>query len=112
MAQTRVTITNNQTFKRVFGRDKELCRRLVELVLGEPIEEMEVVEVQHESLDLAMPWEAHADVLARTVSGALFDIEMQTEERPDIARRAMRRSGELTEGGMGSVSRAGRGTVL
>lgn len=93
----RVPITNDQMFKRVFGRDKELCRRLVELALDEPIEDVEFVEVQHESRNLARPGGAYLDVLARTAAGELMDVEMQTMGRQGLVRRARLYSARLTQ---------------
>lgn len=76
---------------------KELCRRLVELALGEPIEEVELVETQHESKELTRPGGAYLDVLARTAAGELVDVEMQATPRSDTAKRARLYSARLTK---------------
>lgn len=97
MARRWVDITNDQMFKRVFGRNKELCRRLIELTLGEPIAEMEFVEAQHEAKDYTRPGGAYLDVMARTKAGELIDVEMQATRLPGIPQRARLYSARLTK---------------
>lgn len=96
MAIGHVAITDDRMFKRVFGDDKELCKRLVELSLNEPIAQVEFVEAQHESSDPGRPGGAYLDVLATTEDGQTIDIEMQTQQTKSLARRARLYEGRMT----------------
>lgn len=95
MAMT-VTILEDQMFKRVFGRNKELCRRLIELALDVPIAHVEFLEAQHESKNVGRPGGTYFDVLATTGSGELIDVEMQADSRPGLLQRARLYEGRLT----------------
>lgn len=96
MPQQPVPISNDQMFKRVFGRNKELCRRLIELSLSTPIASVDYVESEHESRELQQPGGTYFDVLATTTSGEFIDVEMQAENKPGILQRARLYSGRLT----------------
>lgn len=96
MTRETLGITNDQVFKRVFGSDKELCRRLIELALEIPVSSIEYVESQHESREIKRPGGAYFDVMATLESGELIDVEMQAGSRPDMLRRARHYLGRLT----------------
>lgn len=97
MTWNPVPITNDQMFKHVFGRNEELCHRLVELALDEPIEAVEFLETNHESREVSRPGGAYLDVLARTTAGEFIDVEMQAARRPGLLQRARLYSARLTE---------------
>lgn len=94
--QRWVTITNDQMFKHVFGRDRELCRRLIELALEERISSVEFTEAQHESKDIGRNGGTYFDVLAVTGQGDLIVVEMQKTRQPGILHRARVYQGRLT----------------
>lgn len=97
MQQQPVPISNDQMFKRVFGSEPELCRRLIELALDEPISSIEYVEPQSESKDLTRPGGTYFDVLATTTSGELIDVEMQTRQEGGLPQRARLYLGRLSK---------------
>lgn len=82
-------------FKYVFGRNAELCRRLIELSLDVPIAKVEFLESQHESKDINRPGGTYFDVLATTESGELIDVEMQRDSDPGLLQRAQVYLGRL-----------------
>lgn len=88
MAEEWYPITNDQVFKHVFGRNHELCRRLIELALDTPIANVMFVESQHESTEARMAGSAYFDVLATTSTGDLIDVEMQKSKWGNLAKRA------------------------
>lgn len=96
MPHPRISITNDQVFKRVFGSDPELCRRLVELALDEPIDHIVYVQTQKESRNLERPGGTYFDVVATTASGELVDVEMQADSTKGLPQRARLYSGRLT----------------
>lgn len=89
-------ITNDQMFKHVFGQNKELCRRLIELSLETPIRSIEFVESQHESKDPGRVGGGYLDVLATTSEGELIDVEMQTQSQSGLPQRIRLYLGLLT----------------
>lgn len=92
-----IPIKVDQVFKHVFGRDKELCRRLIELALDEQIADVEFVEAQKESKDIEKPGGTYFDVLATTSDGEMIDVEMQADSIPGVLQRARLYSGRLTQ---------------
>lgn len=96
MARRFYPISNDQMFKHVFGSDKELCRRLIELALETHITAVQYVQAQYESKDVGRRGGTYFDVLAITGTGQLIDVEMQSIERPGMVKRARLYSARLT----------------
>lgn len=82
-------ITDDFMFGTVF-RDVDLCRELVETLLGIELESAELVERQ-EHLDAGPLSRAGiVDIMVRDTAGNVFDVEMQNYKEDDIAFRARR----------------------
>lgn len=100
-----VPISNDQVFKHVFGNDKELCRRLVELALGRPISSIEYLDVQHESSGVSSAGATYFDVLAMTETGEVIDVEMQASPARSLEFRGRVYLSRMTVDGWTRVKR-------
>lgn len=80
-------ITDDLMFGTVF-QDEELCRRLVETLLGIEVESVGLVERQGNLGAGPLARAGVVDILVRDASGDTYDVEMQNEPGTDIAQRA------------------------
>lgn len=80
-------ITDDLMFGTVF-QDVELCRRLVETLLGIEVEGVELVERQGHLGAGPLSRAGVVDILVRDASGDTYDVEMQNSPGTDIAQRA------------------------
>lgn len=81
-------ITDDLVFGTVF-RDRELCRRLVETLLGIEVASVEFVQPQGHLGAGPLARAGVVDLLVRETSGDVYDVEMQNEPGTDIARRSL-----------------------
>lgn len=85
----KLTITDDVMFTSVF-RDKELCRHLLEMLLGIQVESIEYVEPEERLRPDPTSRAGVLDLLVHDAEGNSFDVEMQNRANPDIALRARR----------------------
>jgi predicted transposase/invertase (TIGR01784 family) len=83
----RLTIANDFIFCKVM-LDVDICREVLETILGVPIERVEHVGRQ-EVLDASPDMHAvRLDVYARDEAGTVYDVEMQSADTYELPRRA------------------------
>lgn len=82
-----LTIANDFIFCKAM-LDKELCRSLLETVLGMPIEHIEYVERQHIADTEPLSKSVRLDVYIRDGKGTVYDVEMQAANDRRLAKRA------------------------
>ena len=78
-----LTIRDNYLFKKVLSLNEDLCRRLLERVLGITIAKMDIVQTE---LGLESDYKAKSvrlDVYAEDDCGRVYDIEMQAADMAD-----------------------------
>ena len=83
----RIELSNDYMFATIMGQERELCRRVLETILGFEIESLVYLD---EQMHLKSDVESHGirlDVVAKN-TGAVYDIEMQKVRMGDIPRRA------------------------
>ena len=82
-----LTITNDFVFCKAM-QNTELCREVIEAILGIPIER--VVRVDRQEVLDAGPGDkgVRLDVYARDSNGRAFDVEMQAAAAPELLKRA------------------------
>ena len=83
-----LTFENDFVFGAVLQSDLDLCRRVLETVLDMPIDHVDLVEAQRSIAAAPDAKAVRFDVYAADGSGAVYDIEMQRVNGPDLARRA------------------------
>lgn len=84
----RATIADNFIFCKVMSTNPDLCRHLLELLLGIEIERIELVTAERTAeIDFGSKG-VRFDVYVRDGTGRCFDLEMQTVTRRDLAKRA------------------------
>ena len=80
--------TNDFVFCTVLRRDKELCRRFIEIILGIRVSDIEYVESQ-DTIDLSIDSKGiRLDVYVDDGHGTVIDLEMQTTVDSGLARRS------------------------
>ena len=82
-----LTFTDNFMFCKVMTRNPELAKSVIELIIGEEIEEIIVSEAEKSSKVLPDTKGSRLDVYVRTVDGRVIDIEMQTTLYSNLPRR-------------------------
>ena len=83
----RIELSNDYMFATIMVQERELCRRVLETILGFEIESLVYLD---EQLHLKTDVQSHAirlDVVAKN-TGAVYDIEMQKVRMGNIPRRA------------------------
>ena len=84
----RATIADNFIFCRVMSTNPDICRHLLELLLGIEIERVEPVTAERAAeIDFGAKG-VRFDVYVKDGTGRCFDLEMQTVTRKDLAKRA------------------------
>ncbi len=82
-----LTIANDFVFCKAM-LDRDLCREVLEVVLGMPIDHVEYIDRQH-PLDSAPNEHAvRLDVYARDGKGTVYDVEMQASDTYELPKRA------------------------
>ena len=82
-----LTFTDDFLFCKILSTDKDLCKELLELILGISIERIEVSEAQ-EAVDIKCDSKGiRLDIYAVDELGNIYDIEMQTTSKKDIPKR-------------------------
>ena len=86
-AWENLTITNDFVFCKAM-QNTELCREVIEAILGIPIER--VVRVDRQEVLDAGPDDkgVRLDIYARDSNGRAFDVEMQAAAAPELLKRA------------------------
>ena len=82
-----LTFANNFLFCKILESERELCRRLLEILLGMEIERLEPVQSEKTMLETLDSKSVRFDVYTRD-DKRIFDIEMQTSARKDLSKRA------------------------
>ena len=82
----RIEFTNHLMFNAVLTENEELCKRLIEAVLGKHVESIEYLDDEHVIQPDLDARGARLDVLA-LIDGEYIDVEMQVGREPDIERR-------------------------
>ena len=78
-----LTIRDNYLFKKVLTLNEDLCRRLLERVLGIAIAKMGIVQSEQELDTDYKAKSVRLDVYAEDGSGRVYDIEMQAADMKD-----------------------------
>lgn len=73
-------------FDRVMESNPEICRRVLELLLGEPVAAVERIVSERSIAPRAGAHGVRLDVVMRA-GGAIYDVEMQSYSRKDLGRR-------------------------
>lgn len=81
------TFTNNFLFCKILSSDLDLCRELLELLLGIGIERLELAQSEMAVKADIGSHGVRFDVYARD-DGRIFDVELQSAETDDLAKRA------------------------
>ena len=82
----RLKFTDRLMFNAVLTENEDLCRRLIQAVLGKPVERVEFVDDEVSIQPDLDARGARLDVLA-LIDGEYVDVEMQVGREPSIARR-------------------------
>ena len=82
----RVEFTNDFMFATIMKENQDICRRVLECILGFEIESIEYVEDQYVLQSYIDNHGVRLDVVAKD-TGAIYDIEMQTVDDDNIPRR-------------------------
>ena len=82
-----ITITNKLMFGEVF-RNADLCRQLLELVLGVGVEKVIYTHREHDILPELGAKGIRMDVYVKDGKGTVFDVEMQNENRGNLEKRS------------------------
>ena len=82
----RIEFTNHLMFNAVLTENEDLCKHLIEAVLGKHVEHIEYLDDEHAIQPDLDARGARLDVLA-LIDGEYVDVEMQVGREPDIARR-------------------------
>ena len=83
-----LTFTDDFMFRKVLMSDKDLCRRLVELLLDVEIEDIQYKDDNHEIAINSDSKGVRLDVYLRDEKGTVFDLEMQNMKEYDMPRRS------------------------
>ena len=94
-----LTFADNFIFCKVLESDTELCRQVLELLLHIEIERLEVPVAEKTVLGTADSKSVRFDVYVKN-STTVFDIEMQTVIKPDLAKRARYYQGMIDMDGL------------
>ena len=78
-----LTIRDNYLFKKVLSLNDDLCRRLLERLLGIVIARMDAVRTEMELEADYLTKSVRLDVYAEDDRGRVYDIEMQATDMPD-----------------------------
>ena len=78
-----LTIRDNYLFKKVMTLNDNLCRRLLERVLGIAIAKMDIIQSEQEIDTDYKAKSVRLDVYAEDDSGRVYDIEMQAADMKD-----------------------------
>ena len=81
------TFTNNFLFCKILSSDLDLCRELLELLLGMEIDHLELAQSERAVKADIGSHGVRFDVYARD-DGRIFDVELQSAETDDLAKRA------------------------
>lgn len=84
----QLTFTDDYMFCRIMSSDPELCRKLIELLIGRPVEKVEFISSQWTvSIDSDIK-SIRFDVYLRDEAGTVIDLEMQVIHKPALPRRS------------------------
>ena len=86
MEEKRIELSDDYMFSTIMRGDKEICRKVLETILGFEIEDLEYVKDEEY---LKSDVDSHAirlDVIAKN-TGAVYDVEMQKARVGDIRKR-------------------------
>ena len=86
IAERRIEFTDDFMFATIMGQESEICRKVLECILGFEIESLNYVEGQNTIKNGKRAKGIRLDVVARS-TGTAYDIEMQTVNRGHIPRR-------------------------
>ncbi|MBR3317367.1 MAG: Rpn family recombination-promoting nuclease/putative transposase [Atopobiaceae bacterium] len=88
--EASLRITKGPVFKKVFGDRPDLCRRLVEVVLGMEVAEVKIVQTERElSLAKEQRWRGgRIDLYVVDSEGNAYDVEMQASRHDNEWLRA------------------------
>ena len=82
----RIEFTDDFMFATIMGQEQEICRKVLECILGFEIESLNYVESQNTIKNGKRAKGIRLDVVAKS-TGTAYDIEMQTVNRGHIPRR-------------------------
>ena len=82
----RLKFTDRLMFNAVLTENEDLCRRIIQAVLGKPVERVEYLDDEVSIQPDLDARGARLDVLA-LIDGEYVDVEMQVGREPSIARR-------------------------
>ncbi|MCR5723927.1 MAG: Rpn family recombination-promoting nuclease/putative transposase [Treponema sp.] len=82
----KLTLANNFMFCRVMETEPELCRQLVEILLGFEVKRIEIVKSEYALQVGLLDKGIRMDVYCK-VDDRVIDLEMQTINRKDLAKR-------------------------
>ena len=84
----QLPFTNNFIFCKVLSHNLELTRQLLQLILQIPVREVKLSEAEKAVEPTPASRGVRFDVYAEDAEGSVFDIEMQTTHKKNIARRS------------------------
>ena len=82
-----LTLANNFMFCKVMEQNPDVCREVVELLLGIEVDHIEIPQSEKDIQTNYMAKGIRLDVYCRT-GNEVIDLEMQTTSRPNLPRRA------------------------
>ncbi|MEL3913722.1 PD-(D/E)XK nuclease family transposase, partial [Treponema pedis] len=80
-----LTIVDDYMFYRVM-EDTDICKTLLNIVLRGKAETITEIELQKTLADAGRAKGVRFDVWAKTLSGTIYDVEMQAINKNDLAR--------------------------
>ena len=83
----RLTIRNNFMFCHVMEHNPDLCKELLELILGDEIGEISSVTAEKSIDTSAISRSIRLDVYVKDGQGRIYDIEMQMTNNRDLLKR-------------------------
>ncbi|MDE5614021.1 MAG: Rpn family recombination-promoting nuclease/putative transposase [Treponemataceae bacterium] len=98
----RATLADNFIFCKVMTETPDLCKELLEMLLGIKIDRIEQPLAEHSLKADYGSKGIRLDVYVKDGTGRCFDIEMQTTTRRDLARRARYYQGLMDIDGLDS----------
>jgi predicted transposase/invertase (TIGR01784 family) len=84
----KLTFTDDYMFCRIMQSEPELCRKLIELLIGRPVEKVESIDSQKSISINSDIKSVRFDVYLRDKAGTVIDLEMQVIRRPELPKRS------------------------
>ena len=83
-----LTFTDDFMFCKILSNHEDLCKELLELILGIRIRKIVVVNKQQEISSTADAKSLRLDVYVEDIEDSVYDIEMETSKKKNLPKRS------------------------